>query len=52
MRSFFEEAAGVLMEATTHAEFEPVKSVSETIRFSKLPKIGTNCFNLLSDGNK
>ena len=52
MRCSFEETVDVLMEATAHAEYDPVKGVSENILLGQLAKIGTGSFDLLLDVEK
>ena len=52
MRCSFEETVDVLMEAAAHAEFDPLKGVSENILLGQLAKIGTGSFDLLLDVEK
>ena len=40
------------MEAAAHAEWDPMKGVSENIMLGQLAKIGSGCFDLLLDGEK
>ena len=40
------------MEASAHAEVDPMKGVSENIMLGQLSKIGTGCFDLLLDAEK
>ncbi len=35
-----------------HAEFDPMKGVSEAIMLGQLARIGTGCFDLLLDAEK
>ncbi|XP_013401160.1 DNA-directed RNA polymerase II subunit RPB1 [Lingula anatina] len=51
-RCSFEETVDVLMEAAAHAEFDPMKGVSECIMLGQLGKIGTGSFDLLLDAEK
>ncbi|CAF1066419.1 unnamed protein product [Adineta steineri] len=52
MRSSFEETVDVLMEAAAHAEYDPLKGVSESILLGQLAKIGTGSFELLLNTEK
>jgi DNA-directed RNA polymerase II subunit RPB1 len=47
MRCYFGETVDVLMEAAAHAEFDPLKGVSENILLRQLAKIGTESFDLI-----
>lgn len=40
------------MEASAHAEIDPMMGVSENIMLGQLAKIGTGCFDLLLDAEK
>ena len=42
----------ILMEAAAHAEYDPMKGVSENIMLGQLARIGTGCFDLLLDAEK
>lgn len=42
----------VLVEASVHAETDPLKGVSEAIMLGQLARIGTGCFDLLLDAEK
>ncbi|CAI4228736.1 unnamed protein product [Auanema sp. JU1783] len=52
MRCSFEETVDILMEASVHAEVDPVKGVSENIMLGQLAKAGTGCFDLVLDAEK
>lgn len=52
MRCSFEETVDILMEASAHAENDPVKGVSENIMLGQLAKAGTGCFDLVLDSEK
>ena len=52
MRCSFEETVDILMEASVHAETDPVKGVSENIMLGQLAKAGTGCFDLVLDSEK
>ncbi|VDK54176.1 unnamed protein product [Anisakis simplex] len=52
MRCSFEETVDILMEASAHAEQDPVKGVSENIMLGQLARAGTGCFDLVLDGDK
>ncbi len=47
MRCSFEETVDVLLDAACHAEYDPMKGVSENIMLGQLAKIGTGCFDLI-----
>ncbi|KAM3182235.1 DNA-directed RNA polymerase II subunit RPB1 [Hymenolepis weldensis] len=51
-RCSFEETVDILMEAASHAEFDPLQGVSENVMLGQLAKIGTGSFDLLLDSNK
>lgn len=40
------------MDAAVHAEFDPMKGVSEAVMLGQLARIGTGCFDLLLDAEK
>uniref|UniRef100_A0A0K0FM33 DNA-directed RNA polymerase subunit n=1 Tax=Strongyloides venezuelensis TaxID=75913 RepID=A0A0K0FM33_STRVS len=52
MRCSFEETVDILMEASIHAECDPVKGVSENIMLGQLARAGTGCFDLVLDSEK
>merc|ERR1719357_2030194 len=52
MRCSFEETVDVLMEASAHAEVDPMRGVSENIIMGQLPRMGTACFDLLLDAEQ
>merc|ERR1719187_2869227 len=52
MRCSFEETVDVLMEASAHAEVDPMRGVSENIIMGQLPRMGTACFDLLLDSER
>merc|ERR1712186_104596 len=52
MRCSFEETVDVLMEASAHAEADPMRGVSENIIMGQLPRMGTACFDLLLDAEQ
>ncbi|KAG1660851.1 DNA-directed RNA polymerase II subunit RPB1 [Nymphon striatum] len=52
MRCSFEETVDVLLDAAAHAEFDPMKGVSENIMLGQLGKMGTGCFDLMLDSDK
>lgn len=52
MRCSFEETVDILMEASVHAEVDPVKGVSENIMLGQLARCGTGCFDLVLDVEK
>ncbi len=52
MKSTFEETVEVLIEAAAHAEYDPLRGVSETILLGQLAKIGTGAFEVHLDVDK
>ncbi len=51
-RCSFEETVDILMEAASHAEFDPMAGVSENVMLGQLAKIGTGSFELLLNSAK
>lgn len=52
MKCSFEETIGALAEAAAHAEYDPLKGVSERVMLGQLANIGTGAFELHMDVEK
>ncbi|XP_015756612.1 PREDICTED: DNA-directed RNA polymerase II subunit RPB1-like [Acropora digitifera] len=52
MRCSFEETVDVLMDASSHAEVDTLRGVSECLILGKLPRLGTGSFDLMLDAEK
>ncbi|XP_015787229.1 DNA-directed RNA polymerase II subunit RPB1 [Tetranychus urticae] len=52
MRCSFEETVDVLIEASSHAEVDYLRGVSENIMVGQLAKMGTGAFSMLLDPEK
>jgi DNA-directed RNA polymerase II subunit RPB1 len=52
MKCSFEEPVDIFMESAAHAEYDPLKGVSENILLGKLAKVGTGAFEVFLDVKK
>ena len=52
MRCSFEETVNIITDAAQHAEFDPVRGVTENIIMGKTAKVGTGAIDVFVDINK
>ena len=52
MRCSFEETVNIITDAALHAEYDPIKGVTENIIMGKTAKVGTGAIDVFVDINK